>query len=220
MSEAAVYRQQSSEILKICTNIIGARDEYTQGHSHHVYVVAEAILQAGSYFIDSEKLAHAALLHDIGKILVPENVLNKDGSLSDEEWAIIRQHPANGCSLLQGTMFEDIGDWILYHHERIDGKGYHGLSGDDIPLASRIIAVADTFSALRTYRAYRPAKSIQDTIRILKEAAGTQLDVNVVQTLLSYDEDFLEALECNCEICKRRKEMEQKKALFEKINLQ
>ncbi|MDL2263761.1 HD domain-containing protein [Synergistaceae bacterium OttesenSCG-928-I11] len=220
MSQTNMDRQQGSEILKICTNIIGARDEYTQGHSHHVYVVTEAIFEAGHFPIDREKLAHAALLHDIGKILVPENVLNKDCSLSDEEWEIIRQHPVSGCNLLQGTMFEDIGDWILYHHERMDGKGYHGLSGDGIPLASRIIAVADTFSALRTYRAYRPAKSIQDTIRILKEAAGTQLDANVVQTLLSYDEDFLEALECNCEICKRRKEAEHEKALSEKINLQ
>lgn len=216
MSEETVYRQQSNEILKICTNIIGARDEYTQGHSHHVFVVVEAILEAGNYCIDREKLAHAALLHDIGKILVPESVLNKDDSLSDEEWDVIRQHPTNGRNLLLGTMFEDIGDWILYHHERIDGRGYHGLSGDEIPLASRIIAVADTFSALRTYRAYRHAKSIQETIRILKEAAGTQLDADIVQVLLSYDEKFLEALECNCEICKRRKEAEGRKALPEK----
>lgn len=216
MSEGTKYGQQGSEILKICTNIIGARDEYTQGHSHHVFVVVEAILQAGNYSIDREKLAHAALLHDIGKILVPENILNKDDSLSDEEWNVIRQHPTNGRNLLQDTMFEDIGDWILYHHERIDGRGYHGLSRDEIPLASRIIAVADTFSALRTYRAYRHAKSIQETIRILKEAAGTQLDANVVQALLSYDESFLEALECNCEICKRRKEAEHRKALSEK----
>lgn len=199
------------DMLKIFTNIIGARDEYTQGHSHHVYTIVQAIAEAGNFPIDTQKLAQAALLHDIGKILVSDAILNKDGVLNDAEWAEIRRHPEYGRQLLQGTLFEDIGEWILYHHERMDGKGYYGLRGEDIPLAARIIAVADTFSALRTYRVYRPAKSIGETIAIMSAAAGTQFDAEILTVLLSYGEDFLEKLECNCEICKRRRAAEEAK---------
>lgn len=203
----------SEDILKVFANIIGARDEYTQGHSHHVYVIAETIagLLPGGMDVDLPKLKNAALLHDIGKILTPDNVLNKKGTLSDEEWEIMRRHPAEGKRLLDGTVFAELGDWILYHHERMDGKGYYGLKGDDIPLESRIIAVADTFSALRTYRPYRASISIEKTIEIMREAAGTQLDAAIVDVLLTLDVDTLENLQCNCEICARRRlELEQR----------
>lgn len=119
-------------------------------------------------------------------------------------------HPKEGKKLLEGTLFDDLGDWILYHHERMDGKGYYGLSADDIPLESRIIAVADTFSALRTYRAYRPAKSIDEAVDIIRNAAGTQLDAGIVETFLSLGKDALENLQCNCDICAhRRSELKQ-----------
>lgn len=126
--------------------------------------------------INKEKLILAASLHDIGKIVTPFHILNKDGALTDEEWQIMQQHPSDGKTLLEGTPFAELGDWVLYHHERMDGRGYYGLKGEEIPLESRIIALADTFSALRTYRIYRPAQSITDAIRIMREAAGTQLD--------------------------------------------
>lgn len=175
-------------------------------------MVVEAIAEilGSAYSLDIPKLKNAALLHDIGKILVPDHILNKESSLSEDEWQIMRQHPREGKRFLQGTVFDDLSDWILYHHERIDGKGYYGLKGKDIPLEARIIAVADTFSALRTYRAYRPARSIDDTIAIIRAAAGTQLDVDVVNIFLSMDKNVLENLQCNCEICaRRRKELEQ-----------
>lgn len=197
---------QQEEMLMLFSNIVGARDEYTQGHSHHVAVVAEAIAQCIPQAVDLQKLTHAALLHDIGKICVPDHILNKERKLDDDEWAVMRNHPARGKQLLQGSPFEELGDIILYHHERMDGRGYYSLSGSDIPLESRIIAVADTFSALRTWRVYRPALGIEDTVRVLRDAAGTQLDAEIVNAFLRLDMETLENLECDCDVCRRRRE--------------
>ena len=196
-------------LIQSFINVMEAKDSYTQGHSHHVNVIVGAIFdclpKSLQRRIDKEKLILAASLHDIGKIVTPSRVLNKDGALSDEEWQAMRQHPSDGKALLDGTPFTELGDWVLYHHERMDGRGYYGLTGEEIPLESRIIAVADTFSALRTYRVYRPAKSIADTIRIMQEAAGAQLDPMMVEHFLTLGQEFLEALECNCEICRQRR---------------
>lgn len=196
---------QPDEVLMLFSNIIGARDEYTQGHSHHVAVIAEAIAKLVAPHLDIPRLVQAALFHDIGKIYVPEAILNKDGPLDSEEWEAMRRHPEDGMRLLRGSSFECMCDAILYHHERVDGKGYYGLSGDKIPLEARIIAVADTFSALRTYRIYRPAMSIGKTMSIMREAAGTQLDAGIVEAFLSLGSEVLENLQCNCDICARRR---------------
>lgn len=196
---------QPDEVLMLFSNIIGARDEYTQGHSHHVAVIAEAIAKLVAPHLDIPRLVQAALLHDIGKIYVPETILNKDGPLDSEEWETMRRHPEDGMRLLRGSAFECMCDAILYHHERMDGKGYYSLPGDKIPLEARIIAVADTFSALRTYRIYRPAMTIDKTIGIMREAAGTQLDAGIVEVFLSLGSEVLENLQCNCDICARRR---------------
>ncbi|MDL2227041.1 HD-GYP domain-containing protein [Deltaproteobacteria bacterium OttesenSCG-928-M10] len=196
---------QPDEVLKQFSNIIGARDEYTQGHSHHVAVVVESIARCAAPHLDIPKLVQAALLHDIGKIFVPDYILNKDGPLNEYEWAIMRRHPEDGRRFLSGSPFESMGDAILYHHERMDGKGYYGLQGADIPLEARIIAVADTFSALRTWRIYRPAKDIDTTIAIMRKASGPQLDPELVEKFLALGWDALDVLECQCEVCKRRR---------------
>ncbi|MDL2274232.1 HD-GYP domain-containing protein [Oscillospiraceae bacterium OttesenSCG-928-G22] len=210
MQSQTVSAVQPDDIIMLFSNIIGARDEYTQGHSHHVAVIAEAIAKLVAPHLDIPRLVQAALLHDIGKIFVPEAILNKEGPLSNEEWEIMRRHPEEGMRLLRGSAFECMCDAILYHHERMDGKGYYRLPGEVIPLEARIIAVADTFSALRTYRAYRPAKSIRETVAIMREAAGTQLDTAIVTAFLSLDVATLENLQCNCGICARRRlELEQ-----------
>ncbi|MDL2288530.1 HD-GYP domain-containing protein [Oscillospiraceae bacterium OttesenSCG-928-F05] len=211
MELQTVSAAQPDSIVMLFSNIIGARDEYTQGHSHHVAVVAEAIAKCVAPHLDVPKLVQAALLHDIGKIYVPETILNKDGPLDDEEWEIMRRHPEEGKRLLRGSPFECMCDAILYHHERVDGTGYYRIPGEKIPLESKIIAVADTFSALRTYRAYRPAKPIDETIAIMGEAAGTQLDAEIVGAFLSLGTDRLGSLQCNCDICARRRlELEQR----------
>ena len=180
---------------------LGAKNTYTQKHSCHVSRVVEAILQRlpapTRQLLQKRKLLIAALLHDIGKLNVPLEILDKAQNLTEEEWRIMHDHPRDGKVLLQGTGLEDIGDWILFHHERMDGRGYYKLEGKKIPIESRIIAIADTFSALRTHRVYRPAVSLEKTIAILKEMADTQLDGKILSCFLSIDTSVLEKLNCD-----------------------
>jgi putative nucleotidyltransferase with HDIG domain len=200
---------KDNNLIQYFVDIIEAKDPYTQGHSHHVRAVTEAIYNClpENYQkkTDESRLLLAALLHDIGKIKTPDHILNKDAKLSDEEWGIMKNHPKDGVEIIKNTIFGDIGDWILYHHETIDGKGYYGLKSSEIPFESKIIAIADTFSALRTYRIYRPAKSIEETVKILNEIKGKQLDEEIVGYFLSLDIKILENLECNCRICRERR---------------
>ena len=196
-------------LIQNFVNSIEEKDLYTQGHSHHVHVIANTVFDSlpAQYKekINRETLSKAALLHDVGKVFTPDHILNKEGKLDANEWDIMRQHPANGKVLLDNAGCAEIGDWILYHHERMDGRGYYGLQGAHIPLESRIIAVADTFSALRTYRIYRPAKSLEETLRLMRASAGTQLDADLVACFLSVDAESIAALECHCEICRQRR---------------
>lgn len=95
--------------------------------------------------INSVSLEYAALMHNVGKLGVPEAILNKPGKMNADEWTVMMQHPQTGASILKPLhTFDDVSDWIEYHHERIDGKGYYGLKGDEIPLAARIIAIEYT----------------------------------------------------------------------------
>ncbi len=200
----------NKKIISNYNDAMEQKDPYTLAHAHHVKVIAEIIWENLPWNLKSclnkNSLSIAALLHDIGKLEVPEHILNKEEYLTKEEWDIIRQHAIWGKLMLDNTALECIGNWILYHHERIDGKGYYGLSGDDIPLASKIIAIADVFSTLRTYRIYRSAKSIDDTIAIMKQASGTQLDAKILGIFLSLPLELLAELKCNCEICSLRRE--------------
>jgi HD-GYP domain-containing protein (c-di-GMP phosphodiesterase class II) len=199
-----------SKLIQYFIDLIEAKDKYTQGHSHHVKVIVEAIYDClPNHYqrkLDKSKLINAAFLHDIGKIKTPDNILNKDSGLTEDEWMIMREHPKISKETITDTVFEEIGDWILYHHERIDGKGYFGLKDTEIPLESKIIAIADTFSALRTFRIYRPAKSIEETIEIMKEVSGKQLDKEILEYFLTMNKGILEKLECDCEICRQRRE--------------
>ena len=200
---------KDDNLFQYFVNVIETKDPYTQGHSHHVRAITEAIYNClpNNYQnkIDKTNLLLAALLHDIGKIKTPDHILNKETKLSEEEWEIMKRHPKDGIEILRGTLFFGLDDWILYHHEMINGKGYFGIKGNDIPFGSRIIAIADTFSALRTYRIYRPAKTIDETIKILNEIKGTQLDEDILNYFLKLDIKVLENLECNCRICKERR---------------
>jgi putative nucleotidyltransferase with HDIG domain len=201
---------KDENLVQFFIDAIEAKDPYTQGHSHHVRAITEAIYdclpQEARWQTDKGKLLLAALLHDIGKIKTPDSVLNNDGRLSENEWEIMKRHTKDGADMIRNTAFGDISDWIMYHHERLDGQGYCGLRGGEIPFASRIIAVADTFSALRTYRIYRSAKPIDDVIDILNDVRGSQLDRLIVDSFLSLDKSTLENLECNCRICRERRD--------------
>jgi HD-GYP domain-containing protein (c-di-GMP phosphodiesterase class II) len=128
----------------------------------------------------------AGLLHDVGKIGIPDRILRKPGVLTDDEFAIVKQHVALGDSIVRDLPdLDEIRGAIRHHHERWDGNGYlHGLAADEIPLLARIIAVGDTFSAMTTSRPYRKAMSTEEALRRLGDAAGTQLDVRLVTAFI------------------------------------
>ena len=200
---------KDNNLVQYFIDIIEAKDPYTQGHSHHVRAITEVIYDClpenFQSKINKTKLLLAALFHDVGKIKTPDNILNKDTKLSSEEWKIMKKHPKDGVDIIKNTIFCDIMDWVLYHHETMDGNGYYGKQGNEIPVESKIIGIADTFSALRTYRIYRPAKTIEETIKILNEIKGKQLDEEILEYFLSLDMELLKNLECNCRICRERR---------------
>ncbi len=185
-------------VVKSFVEAIEAKDRYTRGHSERVnrYVMAVAArldLNEGQ----RKDLNWASVLHDVGKIGIPEAILNKTGLLTDEEYRILKAHPGKGYNIL--APLEQLSGalpGILHHHERFDGLGYpHGLKGEDIPLAARIIAIVDTFDAIRMDRAYRAGKSVKETIEIMEEVAGSQLDpdlVEVFKAVLKEEPDLYE----------------------------
>src|SRR6185437_4339331 len=122
------------------------------------------------------------MLHDVGKVRTPIEVLHKPGRLTDEEYAIIKDHPVDGARLVEALDDDRLTAIVRHHHERLDGRGYpDGLRGEEIPLGARIIAVADTFDAITSARAYRPASPHRKALDILIKQAGTQLDANAVR---------------------------------------
>jgi len=120
----------------------------------------------------------ASLLHDLGKVQIPDEILKKAGKLSDEEFSSIKKHPELGVELLRGKEFPwEIKPLILYHHEKIDGRGYPlGLKGEDIPMGARIICIADVFDALTSDRVYRPAFDTTKALKIMEEESGQTFD--------------------------------------------
>ncbi len=191
-------RDKNAELMTSYVNSIEMKDMYTKGHSRHVcQVVAlfyDYLPQDLQDRLNRPKLLDAALLHDIGKMSVDDHILKKSGTLTSEEWDVIKTHTANGRRMLDGTCFVEIGDWVLYHHERMDGQGYHGLAGPDIPLEARIITIADTYSALATDRAYRSRRPYEQIRFIMKAVAGTQLDRHLTDLFFSIPRNELEAL--------------------------
>jgi response regulator RpfG family c-di-GMP phosphodiesterase len=136
---------------------------------------------------ERRQLEFAALLHDIGKLRVPREILDKDGGLTEEEWAIVRRHPVEGERMLEraGGMLAEIAPAVRAHHERWDGRGYpDGLEATEIPLAARIIAACDAFHAMTTTRPYRPAMPAEDALMELRACAGRQFDPDVVDAIL------------------------------------
>ena len=156
---------------------------YTVGHSERVAGYAARLASAlGLPPEHVERVAHAALLHDVGKIGICEGILNKPGTLTEEEWDDMRRHPVIGSQLLaHGNMFTEIVPGVRNHHERMDGAGYpDGLEGEHIPLLARIIAVADTYDAIISDRPYRQRAQPHDALHILEAVAGPQLDPQFV----------------------------------------
>lgn len=167
---------------------IETKDFYTSEHSENMVSIVTDI---GKKFNLSDKemedLEHAAMLHDLGKIGVPDVILHKKGKLTKKEYETIKKHPEMGAEIIRNVHFlNGVVPIVLYHHERFDGLGYtSGLKGEEIPLGARIVAVADVYQALVSDRPYRKAYSKQEGLKIIKEGAGTQFDPAVVKAFLA-----------------------------------
>ncbi|HKW92958.1 MAG TPA: HD-GYP domain-containing protein [Methylomirabilota bacterium] len=164
-------------------NALEAKDPYTRGHSERVAELARRIaVEAGVAPAAAATIAQAGLLHDLGKIAIPEGLLRKPGALSGEEWAVMRQHPVVGAQIVAPLEFFADGAVILrHHHERHDGSGYpDGLRGELIPLGARIVAVADVYDALTSDRPYRSRLSHAEAVRLIDAEAGRTLDAHLV----------------------------------------
>jgi response regulator RpfG family c-di-GMP phosphodiesterase len=165
-----------------------AKDFYTRGHSQRVTIYSVAMArEMGLPEEEIERLRRAAVLHDLGKIGVREVVLNKPGRLTDEEYGEIIRHPETAMRILEPIpFFQPLLPAILHHHERFDGRGYPArIAGDRIPLPSRIMAVADTFDAMTSTRAYRNALPVAEANAEIRRCAGTQFDPEIVPLFLA-----------------------------------
>ncbi|MDY6787252.1 MAG: GAF domain-containing protein [candidate division WOR-3 bacterium] len=190
IENAKLYNDLSELTKQSISSIVTAvekRDRYTRGHTERVTEYCLKIAEAMGF--DSEKmhkLELAALLHDVGKIGISDNILLKKGALTDEEYDEIKKHPRKGIEIVgRIEQLSEIKEGILYHHERIDGRGYPaGLKGNEIPLTARIIAVADAYDAMTTNRPYRNSLSVEEAKRRLSESSGTQFDPRIVEIML------------------------------------
>lgn len=192
------YRDTADQIIRIIAKTIDARDKYTSGHSHRVAAYAVEIGRRFGLNEDQlEQLRYAALLHDIGKIGIPDHILNKHFKLTDEEYAIIKQHPTIGGDILKEfTLVPEAAVGALYHHERYDGKGYNtGMKGEDIPLHARIIAVADAYDAMDSTRVYQASMDPEIIYHELEKGRGTQFDARFAEIMMEMMKDGFSAEE-------------------------
>jgi hypothetical protein len=190
-------RAMSIGTLHALTAAIDAKDAYTRGHSQRVAFLSQAIATAMGMGPDhAERVRIAGLVHDVGKIGVPEAILCKTGKLTDDEFAMIRKHPEIGHRILKGiVLLEDTLPGVLHHHERWDGRGYPaGISGEEIPLIARMIGLADTFDAMSSSRSYRPAMPRERVLAEIQRCSGTQFDPTVVAAFWHVDLSQYDAL--------------------------
>jgi ribonuclease P protein subunit RPR2 len=173
---------------------VEAKDGYTGGHIQRVHglglLLARAVVPEEA---DDAQLSYGFLLHDIGKLAVPDAVLTKAGALSDEEWATMRSHPEAGVRILSEVAFLDRAlDVVLHHHERWDGGGYpRGLAGEQIPIWARIFSVVDTVDAMTSDRPYRAALPLDAALAELRLKSGTQFDPRCVEAFTRLDPEAM-----------------------------
>jgi putative nucleotidyltransferase with HDIG domain len=168
--------------VEALANAIEARDSYTRGHTERVYLLSRAIAEELGWAEEQlGDLKIGALLHDIGKIGVPDAILNKPGPLTPAELEIMKNHPVAGARMVESIVFlKPAIPYILHHHERHDGKGYpHGLAGDEIPLPGRLLAVVDTIDAITSDRPYRKGRSLDIAVDEIACNSGTQFNPEV-----------------------------------------
>jgi putative nucleotidyltransferase with HDIG domain len=174
-------------MLSALLRTLDLRDQMTARHSAAVARYSRAIAQRAGFSKREEELVHiAALLHDIGKFILPDRILKANVPLTDEDWMLIRRHPQQGARVVSSLDgYGPVAEIILAHHERIDGKGYpRGLEGDDIPQLARIISVADTYDVMTARDSYRTPTSSYEAIQELRRVAGKQLDARFVEVFI------------------------------------
>jgi HD-GYP domain-containing protein (c-di-GMP phosphodiesterase class II) len=201
-NESAIYLENSMlyedvrglmmGLLHSLVSAVDAKDAYTCGHSERVALLSRLLAKEaklGDHFVD--RVYMAGLLHDVGKIGVPEAVLQKTGRLTTEEFEQIKKHPEIGAKILKDIrQIEDILPGVLHHHERYDGKGYPaGLSGENIPLMGRVICLADCFDAMTSSRTYRKALPLEVALTEIRRCSGTQFDPALTDAFLSIGAD-------------------------------
>lgn len=174
-------------IVTVMVNLLDAKSPWTKGHSERVSSIAEKIArEMGLDEDDVKDIRLAGLLHDIGKIGTYDYLLDKPARLTEEEFEMVKKHPAKGAEILSGIkQLKGILPFIRHHHERIDGRGYpDGIKGDDIPLQAKILCVSDSFDSMTADRPYRPSPGVEYAISELKRCSGTQFDPQVVDSFL------------------------------------
>jgi len=187
-TESGTYARGSSlSAVYALASTVDAKDHYTYGHSKKVNTYAVVLAEAINLSPDEvSKLSAAALLHDIGKIGISDNILNKKGKLSAKDWEAIQLHPRLGANIVSNVpnLIPCVSS-ILYHHERWDGSGYpEGLKGEDIPVEARILAIADAYCAMTSARPYRDALCNDKVMKELKQGAGKQFDPKLVEVFI------------------------------------
>ena len=181
MEQAARIRSIFTEAVGSLTNAIEAKDHYTKGHTIRVTKFASWLAEeAGLEFEVISDIVHASQLHDIGKMGIADEILNKPGKLTDEEFDIIKDHSMTSVRILDPILPARPLNFVKHHHERWDGRGYpDGLAGKDIPIGARVIAVADTFDAMTSKRAYRDALPVGKAFEEIEKCTGSQFDPDI-----------------------------------------
>jgi HD-GYP domain-containing protein (c-di-GMP phosphodiesterase class II) len=193
LDNAVLYAEQQALFLgtlEALTASIDAKDRYTCGHSRRVAHLSHRLaLAIGMSEEDADRVRIAGLVHDVGKIGVPEAVLVKAGRLTDQEFDAIKKHPEIGFRILKDIrLLTDVLPGVLHHHERYDGRGYpHGIAGEAIPQLARIIALADTFDAMSSNRSYRAAMPRAETLAEITRCAGAQFDPEMAKVFVTLD---------------------------------
>lgn len=184
-------REAHLQTVLLMANTIEARDTYDNQHIYRVREIAMLFGKALKWGQASMAiLEFGSILHDIGKLVVPTEILNKTGPFTQEEWGIMHQHPEVGAKMLEGVShLKPAIPFILYHHERWDGNGYpHGLKGENIPLEGRVMALVDVYDAMTNDRSYHKARSRESVLTMIEENSGTLFDPFLVREFLSIAE--------------------------------
>ena len=191
-------KARSLEVAQILISVIDSHGPNLQGHSLHVKNLMSVFYKHLPRHLKADynliSLEYAALFHDIGKLEMPIELLNKEGHLDAKEEELMRTHPQIAVRLLRPIKsFDYISDWILYHHERVDGQGYFFKKDDSIPFPSKLIAIVDAYSAITMGRVYSAPKSHEETLEIIKSESGSKFDEELVEVFLNIPKEELVA---------------------------